>query len=815
MRRFGLQSIARACARHPWRTIAAWAIVLVGAGLLSAFYLGSALSNEVRFTNNPESQRADALVRASFPGSDKPQEFVILRSPTLTVDDPAFRRQAAALTAGVLTLGPEVVESAVDYTTTPLPALISTDRHAAVAVFTMAGDLKAADSNAEALVARAKAVGETIGDGTGSAADTAVPGDFSVLVAGNGSINHDFSTLAEKDLRTGELFGAGIALVILVIVFGALVTAILPLVLALCSIVLALGATSLVGQAMDLSLFITNMITMIGLAMGIDYSLFVVSRYREERVAGHDKIAAIARAASTASRSVLFSAIAVILALGGLFLVPSTLFHSMAVGAILAVFASLLAALTLLPALLGLLGDRVNALRVPFIRRAMVPTPGGAAAAASGAAAAAASGRAGSGHNARTGSGAARRGFWDRLSYGVMRRPIFSLVAAVAVLGLAASLYFSISLGSAGVASLPPDSQSRQAFELLLSDFPSEGLTSAQIAIVADAASPAVAAGIERLEAQLATNPGFGLPVRVEPSPAGNLTLVSVPVVGDATGKAAEDAVRALRADYIPAVFAGTGLTGGVDILVTGQTAGTIDYLDSIKGATPWVFLFVLALSFVLLLVVFRSLLVPLKAILMNLLSVGAAYGLMVAVFQKGWGADLLGLQKVDFVEAWVPLFLFAILFGTSMDYHVFLLSRIRERFDQTGDNRESVAFGLRRTGGIITGAALIMVAVFGGFAAGQLVMFQQLGFGLAVAVFLDATIVRSVLVPAAMRLLGVANWWFPQALRWLPDLRVESGEAPAGSTAGSRTAAPTAVAALATSSALHLGADEPLSDEV
>ena len=783
MGRFGLQSIARACARHPWRTLAAWAVVLVGAGFLSALYLGGALSSEVKSTNNPESTRADAVIAASFPGSDKPQEFVILRSPTLTVDDPAFRERVAAISAGVLALGSDVVESEIDYTNTPSPALISTDRHAAVAVFTVAGDRADADSKAGALVAAAKAAGEAPGLGAGAA-----PGDFSVLVAGDGTINHDFGTLAESDLRTGEMFGAGIALVILVLVFGALVTAVLPLVLALCSIVLAMGITSLVGQVMDLSFFITNMITMIGLAMGIDYSLFVVSRYREERAGGHEKVDAITRAAATASRSVLFSALAVILALGGLFLVPSTLFHSMAVGAILAVFTALLAAITLLPALLGLLGDRVNALRVPFLRRAPRATAVGP-------------GVAGQAGGER---GSDRRGFWDRLSHGVMRRPVFSLVAAAGVLAILASLYFSINLGAAGVSSLPPSSESRQGFEVLTSDFPSEGLSSARIAIVGDAGSSAVATGIDRLEATLATNATFGLPARVQPSPAGDLTLVSVPVVGDVTGKAAQAAVRALRSDYIPAAFAGTGLTGGVDVLVTGQTAGTIDYLDIINGATPWVFLFVLGLSFVLLLVVFRSVLVPLKAILMNLLSVGAAYGLMVAVFQKGWGADFLGLQKVDFVEAWVPLFLFAILFGTSMDYHVFLLSRIRERFDQTGDNRDSVAFGLRRTGGIITGAALIMVAVFGGFAAGQLVMFQQLGFGLAVAVFLDATIVRSVLVPAAMRLLGTANWWFPRWLHWLPDLRVESGAA---------ANAPSAVVAAVAASAPRVGADQPLSE--
>jgi putative drug exporter of the RND superfamily len=774
MKRLGLQSIARACARRPWRALAAWAIVLAGAGVLTALYMGSALSSEVRFTNNPESKRADALIAASFSNSDKPQELVILRSPTLTVDDPAFQRQTAALTAGVLALGPYVVESVVDYTKTPSPALISTDRHAAVAVFTMAGDAETADANAEQVAAAAKAAGEAPADGAGGAVVAGSvgsgSGDFAVLVTGNGTINHDFGAIAESDLRTGEMFGVGIALVILVLVFGALVTAVVPLLLAMGSILLALGITSLLGQVMDLSFFITNMITMIGLAMGIDYSLFVVSRYREERAGGREKIEAIAKAASTASRSVLFSAVAVILALAGLFLVPSTLFHSMAIGAILAVFTSLLAALTLLPALLGLLGDRVNALRVPFLRRVPSPAAGSAV--------------------VTTGRGTGRRGFWDRLSYGVMRRPVFSLVAAVGVLGILASLYFSIDLGSAGVASLPPASESRQGFELLLSDFPSEGLTSAQIAIVADAGSPAVAASVERLEAALATNPAFALPAQVQPSPGGDLTLVSVPVVGEATGKAAQAAVRALRADYIPAAFADSGLIAGVDVLVTGQTAGTIDYLDTIRAATPWVFLFVLGLSFVLLLVVFRSILVPLKAILMNLLSVGAAYGLMVMVFQKGWGADLLGLQKVDFVEAWVPLFLFAILFGTSMDYHVFLLSRIRERFDKTGDNRESVAFGLRRTGGIITGAALIMVAVFSGFAAGQLVMFQQLGFGLGAAVLLDATIVRSVLVPAAMRLLGAANWWFPRGLRWLPDVRVESGGAGAA-----RVADPVAVA--------------------
>jgi RND superfamily putative drug exporter len=482
--------------------------------------------------------------------------------------------------------------------------------------------------------------------------------------------------------------------------------------------------------------------------MGIDYSLFVVSRYREERAAGRDKVDAIVRSGSTATRSVVFSALAVILALGGLFLVPSTLFQSMALGAIVAVFTALLAALTLLPALLGAMGDRVNALRVPFLHR--------------------------------TGATGRSSGFWDRVSSGVMRRPVISLIVAGGMLLLMASLYFSIDLGSAGVETLPASMASRQGFEALQDGFPGASIQPVEVTIAGDPASPAVTQGIERLRATLAGDPAFVGPGTTRTSPDGRLTVLSLVVLGEPNGGAAQAAVRILRSEYLPAAFTSTGLIAGTDVLTTGQTSFVIDYLDTINRATGWVFLFILGLSFALLLVVFRSVVVPLKAILMNLLSVGAAYGLMVAVFQKGWGADLLGLQRVDFVEAWVPLFLFAVLFGTSMDYHVFLLSRIRERFDQTGDNRESVAFGLRRTGGIITGAALIMVAVFGGFAAGDLVMFQQLGFGLAVAVFLDATIVRCVLVPAAMRLLGNANWWFPRCLNWLPDLRVEAGE-PAG----------------------------------
>ncbi|MCJ7796029.1 MAG: MMPL family transporter, partial [Thermoleophilia bacterium] len=270
-------------------------------------------------------------------------------------------------------------------------------------------------------------------------------------------------------------------------------------------------------------------------------------------------------------------------------------------------------------------------------------------------------------------------------------------------------------------------------------------------------------------------DPAFEGAISSTISPAGDLTVLTFPQAAGQTDEQVRAAVKDLRTQVIPQAFAGVPATA----LVTGQAAYGVDYLATIEQYTPWVFLFVLGLSFIFLTAVFRSLVVPLKAILMNLLSVGAAYGLLVIVFQKGWGAGWLGLQQVDYIEAWIPLFLFAILFGTSMDYHVFLLSRIRERFDEGHSNTDSVAFGLGSTAKIITGAAIIMVAVFSGFAAGRLVMFQQLGFGLAVAVLLDATIVRTVLVPAAMRLLGDANWWLPKRLHWLPDLRVERSTRP------------------------------------
>ena len=411
---------------------------------------------------------------------------------------------------------------------------------------------------------------------------------------------------------------------------------------------------------------------------------------------------------------------------------PQTVFRSIAVGAIAVVLVSVLAALTLLPASLAVLGDRIERLRVPLLGR-----------------------RAGG-------------GVWSRVAGVALRRPAVSLVAGVAVLVALAAPYASIETGTAGVGTLPESFQTRTAYDAIEDAFGPQGTAAAEV-VVQGARAPERRAGVARLRSTLAADPDYGK-TSVDVARDAAVTRVTVPVDADATGPEAVAAVQELRDRYVPRAFAGVD----AEALVGGQSADEIDFAAIARDRQPIVFAFVLGLSFLVLVVAFRSIVIPLTAIATNLLSVAAAYGLLVLVFQDGVGADLLGVQRTDTVESWVPLFLFTILFGLSMDYHVFLISRIRERWQATGDTRESVAFGVATTARLITGAALIMVAVFAGFAGGQLVMFQQMGFGLGAAVLIDATLVRSVIVPSAMALLGRWNWWLPGRPRH--TARVELG---------------------------------------
>jgi RND superfamily putative drug exporter len=757
--------------------VVAWVVLLVLAGVSMSFMN---TTTEANFTNEPESVKGTNLIEDKLHTDEQLVETVIVRSESLTIDDPAFEARVDQITQD-LTAMPQVVRSAYDYYQATAdgmpnaPGLVSADRRTTLIQVQLTGNLEDVTNNADSYIETIKA---NRGDG------------FEVYSVGDLTSNEEFNTIVEEDLLAAEAFGLPITLIILVIVFGALVAASVPLVLALMSILIATGLAALISQVAELSFFVANMISMIGLAVGIDYALFLIARYREERAHGATKDEAIAIAGSTASKSVVFSGMTVMLALVGMFLIPSTIFRSLATGAILAVIVAVAATMTLVPALLHLFGDKIEWKLTPWIFESyrsgslvrkvgatltlltIIPLLGivveglkrgyarlfGRPQAAQSTAI-----------NGRFSDEVIHSGFWGRLTRVVMSHPIIAVVLTVGLLITAATPYFDLKTGFAGVETLP-ESDVKTAFLILEEDFYVGAFSPVKIVVDGDVNDPQLQSGVDGLLGVMATDPEQYGQATITTAPSNDMTLIEVPLASDANAQASYDSIQRLRDDWIPAQFG----QRADDVYVTGVTAFNYDFNEVIDTYTPIVFTVVLGLSFVLLLLAFRSIVVPAKAIVMNLLSVGAAYGLMVLVFQKGYLVDLFGFQRTPTIDAWVPIFLFCVLFGLSMDYHVFLLSRIREHYDLSGRNRESVAVGLQSTARIITGAALIMVTVFSAFAAGRLVSMQQMGFGLAVAVFIDATIIRSVLVPASMRLLGNVNWYLPRWLHWLPDLRVE-----------------------------------------
>jgi uncharacterized membrane protein YdfJ with MMPL/SSD domain len=727
-----LRAVALACARHPWRTIAAWVAVVVLGVVAIGGLLGGALTTEGNPTNNPQSERAEDVLLEAFPPTvgAAVTDIVVVRSPRYRVDAPQFRALVRGLAADVRQA--DGVDSVHTYLDARDPSLVTQDRHATMVQFSEASD-------------------DGIDDIVRSVERADARSAFAVSVTGQKTLDRDFNELSQSDLQEGELqVGLPAALIILLLVFGAVVAGLVPLLITLPSIVVALALVAVLAQAFSLSVFVINMLTGMGLALAIDYALFVVSRFREERGRGREKLDAIAATATSANRAVVFSGATFVIAMFGMLIVPSSIMRSLAVGAILVGVVSVFASATLLPALLGALGDRVDALRIPLIGSRSV-------------ASANPEGR-----------------FWGAIVRAVLRRPGLSLALSVAFLLACASPIFGMHIGTSGVTALPDRFASKQGFAALQREFPRATSDPVEFVVAEGAAQPAVQRALSELRTSLAADPRFGRG-EIERSADGRVALLSVPVRGDPSGEDAVAAVRDLRSTVVPAAFENTD----AEVLVGGTTSENIDYFDSVIGPAPWVIALVLGLTLVFLTVVFRSLVVAATAVVLNLLSVGAAYGLLVLVFQHGVGAGLFGFDQVDTIEAWVPLFLFSVLFGLSMDYQVFLLSRIRERYDATGDTTDAVTFGVASTARIITGAALIIIAVFAGFASGELIMFQQMGFGVAVALLIDATIIRSILLPSAMRLLGDWNWYLPRWLEWLPRLQVEA----AGTTRGTQSA--------------------------
>ncbi len=647
------------------------------------------------------------------------------------MDTPEFRAKAEAVHADIASLGADIVTPLPNYYQTNDPTLVSSkDRMTTIMPLVMTGSFEEAVENVPDVL---NAVEEADGkDG------------FRVLMVGDASTAHDNNELAENDLRRGERIGIPVALVILVVLFGTIAAAFMPIGLSIMCIIVAMGLAALIGQSFELVLFVTLMIIMIGLAVGIDYSLVIVSRYRDELARGLDTNAAIERAGATAGRTVLFSGLTVVIALCGILIVPFSFFQSLALGAILVVLVALAATLTLLPANLAVLGPRINHLPIPFFGKARIRP-----------------------------SESSGQGFWELITRVVTRYPVVSIILIGAPMVAATVFYFQIQTGINGVDAFPEGAQTREAFFVMEEHFSFGLVNPAEIVIDGDIDSPQVQQAIGKLQASLAAHQGLQVVPALDVNDAGDLALLTVIIPGEPRSQAAVAVVKTIRDQYVPSAF--DGVDAGV--FIGGVTSEAADVFSIVQGYTPIVFAFVLGFSFLVLMLVFRSIVIPIKAVFMNLLSVGTAYGLMVLVFQKGVATDLLGFQHAEVIDVWIPLFLFSILFGLSMDYHVFLLSRIRERYDQTGNNAEAVAYGLRSTAGLITGAALIMVAVFGAFASGKTIINQQVGFGLAVAVLLDATLVRSVLVPATMEMLGARNWYLPSWLSWLPDLRVEPQE--------------------------------------
>ena len=607
------QRLARVSSRRPWWTVGIWLVALVVAAVTSGLLLGDALTTDMSYTNNPEAKRAEDLIEARLRGPEQNHEIIVVRSRSQTVDDAGFRAYVEGLQRDVAALGPDAVQATLSYYQTNEPSLVSADRQTTLVAVVLAGDDEAAHdsiSDLQAVVARH-------GDPA-----------FEALLFGEHSIGWTFDEVATDDLARGEKFGIAVALVILLVVFGAVVAGLVPILMAIAAIVLATAAVAVVGQLFSFTFFVESMIVMMGLALGIDYSLFVISRYREERCCGEVQLEAIEATGGTASRAVAFSGMTVVLALLGMLIVPMTMFRSLAAGAIFVAIASVLAALTLLPALLALLGDRINSLRV--LRHKGV-------------------------------SEVREGGFWDRVTHAVMRRPVASVLVSGGLLAAAAVPFFGISLGFPGVSTLPEGTDAHHAFAIMAEEFSGGFDSPVEIVVDADQSSPRTQAAIEELRATLAGDGAFG-PSQVETNAAGDLAVVSAPTTGDPSSDASVQAVERLRDNYIPDAFAGTEAT----VLVGGDTAWNKDGFDIIDRYLPIVLALVLGMSFLLLTVAFRSIVVAVKAIVMNLLSVGAAYGLLVLVFQEGVGAGVLGFRQSEFVAAWLPLFLFAVLFGLS-----------------------------------------------------------------------------------------------------------------------------------------------------
>jgi uncharacterized membrane protein YdfJ with MMPL/SSD domain len=701
-------------ARHRKKAILGWlAFVIV------AVVLGGSVGTKTLGDDDyqiGESGRADSAVSDHFP--DKEDESVLVQSQTgVSNRDPEFRQTVQTVVAQLKdTKHVRNVES--PYAEGSQGAL-SENGKSALVKFELRGE------NPEDKVDPALA--------TVSKLDQQQSG-FRIEEFGGASADKALSDAFAEDFQRAEVTSLPITLIILILAFGALLAAFVPLVLAVTAVAAAIGLIGPISQIFPMEETVNSVVLLIGLAVGVDYSLFYLRREREERARGRSEEAALEAAAATSGRAVLVSGFTVMAAMAGMYLGGAATFVSFATGTILVVAISVLGSLTVLPAVLSKLGDRVNKGRVPFLRP-------------------------------EKRSGESR--VWSWVLDRVLKRPLVSMVAAGAVLVVLAIPVFHIHTADSGVDGLPRSLEVMQTYDRMQAAFPGEQFTADIVLEGNNLDQGQVQAAAEEMRQIARDSDQFNEPVTIDRSPDGEVAVIEVPLAGTGTDDTSLAAVDTLRQDVVPQIL--PNVSGGELVGVSGFTAGSVDFNELMSERIWYVFAFVFAMAFALLLVTFRSIVIPIKAILLNVLSVAAAMGIVTYVFQDGHFEDLLSFDSTGAITAWFPLMLFVILFGLSMDYHVFILSRIKEAVDRGESTTDAVSHGIKSTAGVVTAAAVVMVAVFSIFATLSFIDMKQFGVGLAAAVLIDATLVRGVLLPAAMKLLGKWNWYLPSWLEWLP----------------------------------------------
>ena len=676
-------------------------------------------------TGPGQSGRMDRILNAGF--KQPAGESVLIQSTSLRVSDPAFRAAVEDVVTRVSKAAD--VQNVRSPFASPNTSQVAKNGHAALVEFDIRGDKqKAVDKIAPVLTSVA-------------GAQRAHPGLF-IGEFGDASGVKAVETAYGNDLSKAGALSLPITLAILVVTFGALVAAGIPLLLALTAVFATFGLLAVPSHLLPMAQQAYAMVLLIGLAVGVDYSMFYLKRERQERAAGRSSEAALAAAAATSGRSVLVSGLTVMVAMAGMFLTGDATFASLGLATILVVAVAVVGSLTVLPAVLSKLGDNVDRLRVPFIGRL----------------------------SADNGEGR----IWGAIVDRVLRRPVLSALVAGGTMVALAVPALQLHIATPGPDTFPKSLTAVKTYNRMQQAFPGTALPANVVVRAPNVDAPAVRAAIGRLEQRALASGRMYRPITVAVNKDATVANITVPIEGKGTDAASNASLAELRDVIVPETV---GALPDTDAGVTGLTAQWKDQADELKSTTPPVVAFVLVFAFVLMLVAFRSLVIAVKAILLNLLSVAAAYGVLVLVFQHGYGKGLLGFSSTAGIDPVVPLLLFVILFGLSMDYHVFIISRIRETYDRGADTEEAIRHGIKSTAGVVTSAAIVMVSVFAIFATLSMLFFKQFGVGLATAVLLDATIIRGVLLPSTMILLGDWNWYLPRWLDWLPH--VEPHEPP------------------------------------